>query len=96
MTHAARKLGATAVPLNYRLTPDEAAYVVDNCDAVFVWVDADHAELFAEIRAAHPEGARRRGLRRRRRPGAARRRGAGSSRASDAEPRARRRRGRAP
>ena len=49
MTHAARKIAATAVPLNYRFTPDEAAYVVDNCDAVFAWVDADHAELFAEI-----------------------------------------------
>ena len=43
VTHAARKIGATAVPLNYRLTPEEAAYVVDNCDAVFVWVDAEPA-----------------------------------------------------
>jgi long-chain acyl-CoA synthetase len=50
MTHAARKIGATAVPLNYRLTPEEAAYVVDNSDAVFAWVDADHGELFARIR----------------------------------------------
>jgi len=49
MTHAARKIAATAVPLNYRFTPDEAAYVVDNCDAVFAWVDAEQAELFAEI-----------------------------------------------
>jgi fatty-acyl-CoA synthase/long-chain acyl-CoA synthetase len=50
MTHAARKIGATAVPLNYRLAPEEAAYVVDNSDAVFAWVDADQAELFARIR----------------------------------------------
>ena len=49
MSHAARKIGATAVPLNYRLSPDEAAYVVDNSDAVFAWVDADHADLFAGI-----------------------------------------------
>jgi fatty-acyl-CoA synthase/long-chain acyl-CoA synthetase len=55
MTHAARKLGATAVPLNYRLAPDEAAYVVDNSDSVFVWTDADHAELFAAIRAHVPK-----------------------------------------
>ena len=50
VTHAARKIGATAVPLNYRLAPEEAAYVVDNSDAVFAWVDADQAELFARIR----------------------------------------------
>jgi fatty-acyl-CoA synthase/long-chain acyl-CoA synthetase len=31
--HAARKIGATAVPLNYRLTDEEAAFVVDDCDA---------------------------------------------------------------
>ncbi len=52
MSHAARKIGATAVPLNYRLSPEEAAYVVDNSDAVFAWVDADQAGLFAGIRAA--------------------------------------------
>jgi len=33
VVHAARKVGAVAVPLNYRLTPEEAAYVVDHCDA---------------------------------------------------------------
>src|SRR5262245_31631082 len=38
MMHAARKISATAVPLNYRFTPDEAAYVVENSDAVFAWV----------------------------------------------------------
>ncbi len=54
LTHAARKISATAVPLNYRFTPDEAAYVVDNCDAVFAWVDADQAGLFAEIRSRCP------------------------------------------
>src|SRR5262249_36893819 len=30
---AARKLGVVAVPLNYRLAPDEAAYVTDHSDA---------------------------------------------------------------
>jgi fatty-acyl-CoA synthase/long-chain acyl-CoA synthetase len=55
MTHAARKIGATAVPLNYRLAPEEAAYVVDNSDAVFAWLDADHAELFAGIRPRLPK-----------------------------------------
>ena len=55
LTHAARKIAATAVPLNYRFTPDEAAYVVDNCDAVFAWVDAEQAGLFAEIRSRCPK-----------------------------------------
>src|SRR5262245_14706786 len=50
MMAAARKLGATAVPLNYRLTADEAAFVVDDCDAELCWVDAEYAPLLAEIR----------------------------------------------
>jgi fatty-acyl-CoA synthase/long-chain acyl-CoA synthetase len=55
MMHAARKAGATAVPLNYRLTPEEAAYVVDNCDAAFVYVDAEFADLINGIRASTPK-----------------------------------------
>jgi acyl-CoA synthetase (AMP-forming)/AMP-acid ligase II len=55
MMHAARKIGATAVPLNYRLTPDEAAYVVDHCDAALVWVDAEFAPLIAQIRSQTPK-----------------------------------------
>jgi len=55
MTHAARKIGATAVPLNYRLAPEEAAYVVDNSDAVLAYIDADHVATFAEIRAEIPK-----------------------------------------
>src|SRR4029450_6598388 len=55
MSHAARKSGPTEGPLNYRLAPEEAAYVVDNSDAVFAWVDTDQAELFAGIRAAIPK-----------------------------------------
>jgi acyl-CoA synthetase (AMP-forming)/AMP-acid ligase II len=55
MTHAARKVGATAVPLNYRLSPEEAAYVVDNSDAELVYVDAEFADLFAKIRADIPQ-----------------------------------------
>ncbi|MBK9178140.1 MAG: AMP-binding protein [Acidimicrobiales bacterium] len=51
MVHAARKVGATAVPLNYRLSAEEAAYVVDNSDAALVYVDAEFAGLFDRIRA---------------------------------------------
>jgi fatty-acyl-CoA synthase/long-chain acyl-CoA synthetase len=52
--HAARKIRATAVPLNYRLTPEEASYVVDNCDAVLVYSDAEYGDLFRKIRDSIP------------------------------------------
>jgi fatty-acyl-CoA synthase/long-chain acyl-CoA synthetase len=52
--HARAKVGATAVPLNYRLTPEETAYIVDDADAVLVYVDAEHADTFARIRASIP------------------------------------------
>ena len=42
---AARKLGAVAVPLNYRLTAEEAAYVVDNSDAAVAFIDASSRPL---------------------------------------------------
>jgi fatty-acyl-CoA synthase/long-chain acyl-CoA synthetase len=55
MTNAVRKVGAVGVPLNYRLTEDEASYVVDNSDAAIVFTDAEFAPLFAKIRAATPK-----------------------------------------
>ncbi len=55
IVNAARKLGATAVPLNYRLSAEEAAYVIDNCDAEVAYIDADFAPLYAEARAGTPK-----------------------------------------
>ncbi|MCU0261653.1 MAG: acyl--CoA ligase, partial [Ilumatobacteraceae bacterium] len=55
VVNAARKIGATAVPLNYRLTDEEAAYVVDHCDAVTVYVDAEFAPVFERIRSEIPK-----------------------------------------
>jgi acyl-CoA synthetase (AMP-forming)/AMP-acid ligase II len=55
VVHAARKVGAVAVPVNYRLTAEEAQYVVDNSDAVVAYVDSEYAGLFAEIRAQIPK-----------------------------------------
>ena len=53
--NAARKIGATAVPLNYRLSPEEAAYVTDHSDADrSCHVDAEFAPMFEQIRAEHP------------------------------------------
>jgi acyl-CoA synthetase (AMP-forming)/AMP-acid ligase II len=57
VVNAARKIGATAVPLNYRLSPEEAAYVTDHCDATVVLVDAEYAGLFRDIRADIPNVA---------------------------------------
>ncbi|MEI7446631.1 MAG: AMP-binding protein [Burkholderiales bacterium] len=47
--HGARKLGAVAVPVNYRLTADEAQFVLDDSDATLALVDAELAPLFASI-----------------------------------------------
>src|ERR1051326_1017243 len=53
-SHARTKVGATMVPMNYRLTPDETAYIVEDADAVLVYADAEQAETFARIRARIP------------------------------------------
>lgn len=53
--NAARKIGVTAVPLNYRLSDEEAAYVTDHCDASIVYVDAEFADLFRRIAPQIPK-----------------------------------------
>src|SRR5215467_16109563 len=45
--NATRKIGAVAVPLNYRLTAEEAHYIIVHSDATAAYVDADYAHLFA-------------------------------------------------
>jgi len=47
---ALRKISAVAVPLNYRLTPEEALYVIDHSDAEVAYVDYEHAPMFAALR----------------------------------------------
>jgi acyl-CoA synthetase (AMP-forming)/AMP-acid ligase II len=47
---ATRKAGGVAVPLNYRLTVDEAQHVVGHSDATIAYVDAEHAPMFAALR----------------------------------------------
>jgi acyl-CoA synthetase (AMP-forming)/AMP-acid ligase II len=51
VNHAARKVGAVCVPMNYRLAPDEAQYVIDNCDAAIVLFDVEQTGQLAPIRA---------------------------------------------
>jgi acyl-CoA synthetase (AMP-forming)/AMP-acid ligase II len=53
--HAARKAGLVAVPLSYRFNADEMQYVIDNSDATLVVVDAEQAEVVAEIRDRIPK-----------------------------------------
>ena len=47
--HAARKAGLTAVPLSYRFSADEMAYVIENSDATLVIVDAEQAPALASV-----------------------------------------------
>jgi len=53
---ATRKIGAVAVPLNYRLTPSEALYVVNHSDAEIVYVDYEYAPMFAALRFTLEKG----------------------------------------
>ena len=46
---ASRKAGYVAVPLNYRLTAEEAQYVVGHSDATVAYVDAELAPMFADL-----------------------------------------------
>ncbi len=55
VVHAARKAGLVAVPLSYRFTADEMAYVIDNSDATLVVADADYAPLVASVRDRIPQ-----------------------------------------
>ena len=55
--NAAAKLGATSVPLNYRLSDEEAAYVTDHSDTSIVIVDAEFAPMFQRIRGQIPNVA---------------------------------------
>jgi len=49
LVNAIRKTGAVGVPMNYRLTNEEAAYVVDNSDAVAVVFDVDQADQLSGL-----------------------------------------------
>jgi len=55
MIAAARKAGAVAVPLNYRLTPPEAGYVIDNSDATVVVFDVEQSAQLEPAREQCPK-----------------------------------------
>jgi fatty-acyl-CoA synthase/long-chain acyl-CoA synthetase len=50
LVSATQRLGVTAVPVNYRFTDEEAAYVIAHSDASVVYVDAEQAPMLARIR----------------------------------------------
>ncbi|MFC4024037.1 class I adenylate-forming enzyme family protein [Oceanobacillus longus] len=49
--YAIMKVGAIAVPVNFRLTMNEVSYILDNCDASVVFFDGDYASLIQEATA---------------------------------------------
>src|SRR4051812_1360001 len=55
IVNAARKAGAVAVPLNYRLSTDEAAYVIDNSDATVVLFDVEQISQLEDAVARCPK-----------------------------------------
>jgi long-chain acyl-CoA synthetase len=52
---AARRVGLRFTPLNWHLTGEEAAYIVEDCDAKAVFVEARFAPAAALIRSRAPQ-----------------------------------------
>jgi fatty-acyl-CoA synthase len=52
---AASKIGAVPVNINPRFVPDEVRYILEDSDAVAVFVEEDYAEAVAEIRDRLPQ-----------------------------------------
>jgi fatty-acyl-CoA synthase len=51
---AANKLGAIAVPVNFRMTPPEIAYLVSDCEATVMITEAVLARVAAAVRGLDP------------------------------------------
>jgi acyl-CoA synthetase (AMP-forming)/AMP-acid ligase II len=52
---ASSKIGAVPVNINPRFVPDEVRYILEDSDAVAVFVEEDYAEAVAEIRDRLPQ-----------------------------------------
>src|SRR5688500_12513977 len=52
--YAVPQIGAVLVPLNYRLTPDDFAYMIEHCGARIVCAHADYLEAVDSIRPRIP------------------------------------------
>ncbi|MBL0897400.1 MAG: AMP-binding protein [Reyranella sp.] len=55
VNQAASQLGAYAVPINWHFTPDEAGYILKDCDAKVL---VAHTDLLAQIAGGVPEGVK--------------------------------------
>jgi fatty-acyl-CoA synthase len=53
--YAVPQLGAVLVPVNYRLTPDDFAYIVNHSGATVVCAAADHLAAVDRVRAEMPQ-----------------------------------------
>ncbi len=51
---ACAKIGAIFVPINFRLTPPEAAYILENCGARILFSDIELSRSVSEMEAAVP------------------------------------------
>ena len=54
VTLACRRIDAVAVPLPYRLTPDEADYIVGHCQPKAAWVDPEYDHLAPAVPRVAP------------------------------------------
>src|SRR2546422_212672 len=52
---AIRRVGAAAVPVNYHLSPPQAARVLDDSDAEVIYVDAEYSALIERVRPDTPK-----------------------------------------
>jgi fatty-acyl-CoA synthase len=52
--YAVPQIGAVVVPLNYRLTADDFAYMIEHSGARFVCADADYLETVESVRSKIP------------------------------------------
>jgi fatty-acyl-CoA synthase len=52
--YAVPQIGAVAVPVNYRLTPDDFAYIINHSGATIVCAHSDYLDGVDSIRAAIP------------------------------------------
>src|SRR5262252_3065999 len=48
--YAVPQIGAVLVPINYRLTPDDFAYIINHSGAIVVCADPDFADAVDRIR----------------------------------------------
>ena len=54
---AAARLGAIAVPVNFRLAPDEVGFIVDDCGASMLVVDAANSAVAGTVLTSRPDVA---------------------------------------